>query len=103
VSFLEQMAAGLTDLAAALDEAKRSAEPARFNTAARITHNLQQAVMQWLENNAGNRIGTVLDVALFTGSVLFLHSLGADSVAVREADWGLSGQRVLWICACETT
>jgi hypothetical protein len=71
VSFLEQMAAGLTDLAAALDEAKRSAEPARFNTAARITHNLQQAVMQW--------------------------------TAVREADWGLSGQRVLWICACETT
>ena len=90
VSFLEKIAAGLTNLAASLDEAikeitKGSAEPARLTAAAQIAHNLQQAVMQWLENNAGNRIGTVLDVALFTGSVLFLHSLGADSVAAIGA------------------
>jgi hypothetical protein len=90
VSFLEKIAAGLTDLAGALDEAIKettdgSVEPARLTAAAQITHNLQQAVMQWIEKNAGSRISSVLDVALFTGSVLFLHSLGADSVAAIGA------------------
>ena len=90
VSFLEKMAAGLTDLAAALDEAIKEAtegsvDPARLTAAAQITHNLQQAVMQWLENNAGSRLSGILDVAMFTGSVLLLHSFGADSATAIGA------------------
>ena len=85
VRLLENMAAGLTDLAAALDEANKSAGSDRFTTAAQIAHNLQRTVVQWLENNVGSRIGMVFDVALFTGGVLFLHHLGADSIAAIGA------------------
>lgn len=87
VSFLEKMAAGLTNLAAALDKAIKegSVDPARLTDAAQITRNLHQAVMQWLENNVGNKIGAVVDVALFTSGILFLHSIGADSVAAIGA------------------
>jgi hypothetical protein len=97
VSFLEKMAAGLTNLAAALDEAIKettegSVEPARLTNAAQITHNLQQAVMQWLENNVGNKIGALFDVTLFISGTLFLHSLGADSVAAISAlGWIIRG------------
>jgi hypothetical protein len=90
VSILEKIAAGLTNLAAALDEAikeatERTIDPARLTSAAQITHGLQEAVMQWIENNAGSRITTTFNVALFTGSVVFLHYLGADTAAAIGA------------------
>jgi hypothetical protein len=93
LDFLEQMAAGLAELADALDRAFASPtpEPIFIGEAGQIVHRLQLETAAWLEKIGTDVVNVPVRVGLLVGSGIFLHSLGVDS----EALYGALGFAVL--------
>jgi hypothetical protein len=83
VAFLERIAAGLAELADALDEAVRASpegppEPIFLGKAARIGEQLNLGMMEWLEANRANVAGCTLRIGLIGAGYLFLNACGLD-------------------------
>ncbi len=81
VAFLERIAAGLAELADALDEAVRAGpngppEPIFLGKAARIAEQLNLGLMVWLEANRANVAGCTLRIGLIGAGYLFLNACG---------------------------
>jgi hypothetical protein len=95
VSFFELMAAGLADLADALDRALNSAttsspspEPVLLGKAAETARWLQLRLQQWLEETGTAVIDVPVRIGVLCAGVAFLHSIGADSFgAVGTLGW----------------
>ncbi len=95
LDFLEQMAAGLAELADALDRAISSAtgspasspEPIFLGKAAEIARWLQGRTHQWLEEIGTDVIGVPVRIGVLLTGIEFLHLLGADSAAAIGALW----------------
>jgi hypothetical protein len=93
ISFFEQMAGGLADLADALDRAFSSAtasptsppEPVFLGKAAEIARGLQLRMQQWLEQTGTAVIDVPVRIGVLCAAIAFLHSLGADSLAAIGA------------------
>jgi hypothetical protein len=90
IGFFERMAAGLAELADALDQAVKegtggSLDSVSLGKAAQIAQGLHQGVMQWLEQNFTASIDCAVRIGLFGAGVMFLHSIGADGVAAVGA------------------
>ena len=87
------MAAGLADLADALDRAFATStpEPILVGRAAQIVTKLQLETAAWLEKIGTDVIDVPARVGLLVGGGVFLHSLGVDS----EALFGALGCAVL--------
>jgi len=69
VEFLERIAAGLAELADAVDQAINASvdgppEPMFLGKAARITEQLNVGMMEWLEANRTNLMGCTLRIGL---------------------------------------
>jgi hypothetical protein len=96
IPFLEKMAAGLGNLADALDRLvapEGSPEPVLLGNAAGAARWLQQAAMEWLEANRTMVIDVPVRLGLFGFSVAFVHQLGIDSTAVTASLAYLAGLR----------
>ena len=96
LSFFEQMAAGLTDLADALDRAFSSAtasprpspEPVLLGKAAQIARALQLRTQQWIEEMGTAVIDVPVRIGVLCAGIAFLHSIGADSLgAIAALGW----------------
>src|SRR5258706_3320979 len=94
------MAAGLADLADALDRALSSAtgspplEPVFLGKAADIAHRLQGITQQWLEETGTAVIDVPVRIGVLCAGIGFLHSIGADSfAAVGALGWLVRPQR----------
>jgi hypothetical protein len=96
ISFFEQMAAGLADLADALDRAFSSAtaprpsppEPVLLGKAADIARGLQLLMRQWLEETGTAVIDVPVRIGVLCTGIAFLHSIGADSFgAIATLGW----------------
>jgi hypothetical protein len=84
VAFFEKMAAGLSDLADALDRAVNKAtegklEPAFLGTAAQVVRQLQLGTMEWLEKNRMTVFEVPFRIGLFGLGLAFVHALGVDN------------------------
>ena len=95
-SFFKKMAAGLAELADALDSVIK--EPAGASPgsvalvkAAQIARGLNEAVTRWTKQSA-TKSSQVVNVGIFCLAIAFLHWIGADSLG---ADIGLSRLLVL--------
>jgi hypothetical protein len=83
IAFFERMAAGLAELANALDQAIKegtggSLESGSLGKAAQIARGLHQGVMQWIDLNFTRTFDCALRFGLFAAGIAFLHSIGAD-------------------------
>jgi hypothetical protein len=83
VAFLERIAAGLAELADALDQAVSASpggppEPMFLGKAARIAEQLNIGMMEWLEANRANVAGCTLRIGLIGAGFLFLNACGLD-------------------------
>jgi hypothetical protein len=94
IAFFEKMAAGLGDLADALDQAFKTpvaaapSEPIFLGKAAEIAHQLQLGAIDWLEKNRTVVIDVPIRFALLCGGISFLHWLDADSIqAIAALGW----------------
>jgi hypothetical protein len=81
VEFLERIAAGLAELADALDQAVNASldgppEPIFLGKAARIAEQLNLGMMEWLEANRANVAGCTLRIGLIGAGYLFLNACG---------------------------
>jgi hypothetical protein len=84
VAFFEKMAAGLSNLADALDRAVNEAtegklEPAFLGTAAEVVRQLQLGAMEWLEKNRMTVFEVPFRIGLFGLGLAFVHALGVDN------------------------
>jgi hypothetical protein len=96
VAFFEKMAAGLSNLADALDRAvtaEGKPEPAFLGRAAEVARQLQLGAMEWLEQNRMTVIEVPFRIGLFGLGVAFVHALGVDSNFVTTLIAGLSLRR----------
>jgi Kinase/pyrophosphorylase len=85
VDFFKKMAAGLANLADALDGALRNAtdgkpEPALLGTAGKIAEQLHVGLMEWLEANRTFAVEIPIRLAFFGAGVAFLHSIAVDGI-----------------------
>jgi hypothetical protein len=83
VEFLERIAAGLAELADALDQAVKASpdgppEPMFLGKAAWIAEQLNIGLMEWLEANRANVAGFTVRIGLIGTGYLFLHACGLD-------------------------
>jgi hypothetical protein len=83
VEFLERIAAGLAELADALDQAVKASPdgppaPRFLGKAARIAEQLYIGLMEWLEANRANVAGCTLRIGLIGAGYLFLNACGLD-------------------------
>jgi hypothetical protein len=83
VSFLEQIAAGLTELGEALDRvvnasAKDSLEPVFLGKAGEIAHQLNVGLMEFLERNRAHIAGFPIRTGLFLSGYWFLKACGVE-------------------------
>jgi hypothetical protein len=83
VEFLERIAAGLAELADALDQAVKAGpdgppEPMFLGKAAWIAEQLNIGLMEWLEANRANVAGFTVRIGLIGTGYLFLHACGLD-------------------------
>jgi hypothetical protein len=90
VAFLKRMAAGLADLADALEQAVSNGtddrpEPVFLGTAGKIAKQLNLGLMEWLEANRTLVIEVPIRITLFGLGVAFLHSIGADGIPAITA------------------
>jgi hypothetical protein len=95
-SFFEQMAAGLADLADALDRAFASPgpEPLFIGKAADIARALQLRVQQWIEKTGTDVVDVPIRIGLLFGGISFLHGIGADSLpAIGALSWLIRPRR----------
>jgi hypothetical protein len=96
IPFLEKMAAGLGNLADALDRLAApdgSPEPVLLGRAADAARWLQKAATEWLEANRTMVIDVPVRLGLFGLSVAFVQQLGIDSTAVTASLAYLAGLR----------
>jgi hypothetical protein len=97
IPFLEKMAAGLGNLADALDRLvgrpEGSPEPVLLGKAADAARWLQKAMTEWLEANRTMVIDVPVRLNLFGFSVAFVHQLGIDNTAVTASLAYLAGLR----------
>jgi hypothetical protein len=95
LAFFEKMAAGLNNLADALDRAVNEAadgkpEPALLGKAAEVVQQLQQGVMEWLAKNRTTLIEVPVRIGLFGLGLAFVHALGVDGHLVTTLIAGLA-------------
>jgi hypothetical protein len=95
LAFFEKMAAGLNNLADALDRAVNAAvdgkpEPALLGKAAEVVQHLQQGVMEWLEENRTTLIEVPVRIGVFGLGLAFVHALGVDGHLVTTLIAGLA-------------
>jgi hypothetical protein len=94
-SFFDQMAAGLAELADALDRAFSSAtasrpspEPILLGKAVEVTRWLQLKMQRWIEETGTTVVDVPVRVGLLCAGITFLHWIGADSLpAVGALGW----------------
>jgi hypothetical protein len=95
VALFEKMAAGLSNLADALDQAVNKAsagklEPAFLGKAAKVVGQLQEGVMEWLKENRTTLIEVPIRIGLFGLGLTFVHALGVDDNLVTTLIAGLA-------------
>ena len=87
IAFLDKMAAGLGELADALERAFKTAtgeprplpEPVFLGKAAVIARRLQLGTVEWIEENRNTVFSIPFKTAVLRGGLAFLHLLGLDS------------------------
>jgi hypothetical protein len=97
VEFLEMIAAGLGQLADALDQAavaetQSSAKLSFLSKAAKIAEDLQFRLMKWLEGNNYNLVDYAIRLSTFAAGVYFLHECGLDEKIAALASYRFVGQ-----------
>jgi hypothetical protein len=95
VGFLERMAAGLSKLADALDQAMNEAaegklEPAFLGRTAEVVRQLQLGAIEWLEKNRTTVFEVPFRIGLFGLGLAFVHALGVDGHLVTTLIAGLA-------------
>jgi hypothetical protein len=90
VAFLEWVAAGLGELADALDRAvaastSGSPEPMFLGKAGGIVEQLNIGVKEWLERNRSHLAGYTVRVGVFLATLSFLHACGVGDAAATIA------------------
>jgi hypothetical protein len=86
VAFLEKMAAGLSNLADALDQAVNKAaegklEPMFLGTAAEVARQLQLGAMEWLKKNRTTIFDVPIRIGLIGIGLTFVHEIAGPYVA----------------------
>jgi hypothetical protein len=88
MAFFDRMATGLAQLADALDEATKSDaenQPIFLGKAGKIADWLHAATMEFLEKHRTTVVEIPVRIGFLGVGLVFLHSLGADSVAALTA------------------
>lgn len=83
LGFLEKLAAGLNELADALDRlvdanAKGQKEPVFLGEAGKIAHRLSTDVIKWIEDHGGEVVDYSMKIGLVAAGYNFLHVCGVE-------------------------